>query len=249
MSDWTTFLNDIEQARKELRCDRNGAWYRGVRKNSYRLYPKLLRPNAGLGMQQERDIFHEYCDHSGKDVNGKSSWDLLAELQHHGSPTRLLDWTEVFGVALFFALGTEKDASKSPAIWIINPFTIAGRARKLAYPNNSYDKEIAVFHREKDFDYYERILRNKNWPFQHPMPYRPAKLIPRIRAQRGFFTVHGNDIRSIDGIFQKKAVQIPIPKNARTEARKFLELSGINTLSMFPDREGYSSYVDQKYRN
>jgi hypothetical protein len=50
----------------------------------------------------EREAFIEYCARSGRQES--NSWEVLAEMQHHGIPTRLLDWTETLSAALFFAL-------------------------------------------------------------------------------------------------------------------------------------------------
>ncbi len=45
--------------------------------------------------------------------------EVLSEMQHYGASTRLLDVTESFGVALFFAL-VGNDEKKDVAIWAIN---------------------------------------------------------------------------------------------------------------------------------
>ena len=45
--------------------------------------------------------------------------EALSEMQHYGAPTRLLDVTESFGVALFFAV-VENPNHGDAAIWVIN---------------------------------------------------------------------------------------------------------------------------------
>ena len=54
-------------------------------------------------VQGEGRAFIEYRFRSG--AHHQSSWQTLAEMQHYGVPTRLLDWTESFVHALAFALG------------------------------------------------------------------------------------------------------------------------------------------------
>lgn len=245
LSDWKDFVLAIEQAKLELGCSKSGAWFRGVRNSKYRLYPTILRPRASIGLFREKDIYEEFTDFEGEATHSDNSWDRLVKLQHYGVPTRLMDWTEVFGVALFFA--TRKfngKAPEAPAIWLINPFSIAKLARK------SDDKRIGVFHKETDLDYYDRFIhgRQKQWPFELPMPYRPPKLTPRIRAQKGFFTVHGLDKRPLDALYRKNVRQVRIPIKLLENSAKFLELAGIDSLSMFPDFEGFSRKISDKYQ-
>ena len=242
---WSGFLDAIHEARKELSCEHSGAWFRGVSNCRYRLYPTLLRPRARIDLKRERAIYEDAEDFTiVETARTMSSWERLVQLQHHGTPTRLLDWTETFGVALYFALGGSNFSNpRSPALWILNPFKLAQLSRK----NN--DKRIGVFHKESNTDYFVHFVQGAQltWPFRAPMPYRPPKIDHRIRAQRGFFTVHGTDARPLDAIFRECVRQVRIPQSALPSARQFLELAGIDTLALLPDLEGFSKHLRERY--
>src|SRR5262249_28640680 len=66
--------------------------------------------------------FMRRAHHYLPDVPRDDNWfEWLALMQHHGAPTRLLDWTYSLSVALHFALF---HASRQPdsdlAVWVVN---------------------------------------------------------------------------------------------------------------------------------
>jgi len=238
METFNDFLLQIERAQEELKCSNSGAWYRGLTSVEFALIPKLFR--SRVKPDAEANIYRDYLRTRMADQH-LGSWRHLIDMQHYGIPTRLLDWTESFAVALCFALAGKSGDSDSPCIWILNPFSLATRGR------GENNKSMGDFHLDQTMDYYDRFVRLRNWKYKYPMPFNSPTPNERIRVQRGFFTVHGNDTSSLDKTCRRHIRQVLLPKTAISEARRFLKLAGVDYDFLFPDYEGWQKRVERDY--
>ena len=99
-----------------------GSMFRGVKDAKYQLVPKIGRIPRLFDVDKnlEQNIFTLFKQGAVPYLNPKpvDNWEWLALAQHHGVPTRLLDWTENPLVAAFFAV--EGSSSTEGAIYFFH---------------------------------------------------------------------------------------------------------------------------------
>jgi hypothetical protein len=219
----------------------------------------------------EREAFTEFAFRAGHSTT--QSWEILAEMQHYRTPTRLLDWTEVLAIAVYFALKTyisellkvwEPEhgrgfrfearadgqlpfyvpiALPTPRVWILNPYRLSRLARK----------ENALWDPTKDrrYDYFESFFVNHNWEFDLPVPlYVPWK-DRRIAAQRAMFTVQGLDTRPLNiqlgaDSDALRFVDLP-PEAAVYGVRHLMSFLGLNTFAIFQDLDSLGNEIKRHF--
>jgi hypothetical protein len=164
---------DIVDAIK-LNSEKNGNFaellFRGQRVDKP-LLPKLARLNLNGSIENVEKLILKEFERGViplSEFKPENEWDLLALAQHHGLPTRLLDWTYSSLIALWFAV------SDTP----------------LKYENESYENGVVWILNAKVDDF--RIDTEKEGPISKRLTkiYRPKVVSRRISAQAGAFTVH-----------------------------------------------------------
>lgn len=233
MSAWQDVLSEIKETKAEL-SKFGDVWYRGQSDKDYHLIPSLHRYSNGI--DKERELFNKFSRISNKIIDRKDSdWETLFDMQHYYIPTRLLDWTEVLGVAVYFAL---MGNPKSPCVWMLSPIRLNELSIKKSTIKRCDDKGL---------DYKKLFWDKEPVPCEFPFSIEPPLLNDRIYAQRGMFTVHGDKPHGIDEIYPDECGefvrQILIPEDAISEANEYLEFADLNEFSLFPDVEGMAPFL------
>jgi hypothetical protein len=207
-------------------------WFRGQSNSEYTLLPSLFRTKKGQDV--EKEVYEKYRQIIFRiQPQQKGDWETLFDMQHNWIPTRLLDWSESLGISVYFAV-KYNDKKNDMAVYILDPEEL----------NKYSKKDIPIIpDNPKGLEYVKNYLNKEPFPPQFPIAIRPNFSNNRMFAQRGIFTVHGDDLTPIEILCPMAVLKIIIDKKAIDDANDFLEFANVNEYTVFPDINGISDYI------
>ncbi len=200
-------------------------YFRGTSRSYYELLPSLGRSNDKTEYYDEKRLIKEFKNQAIAYIDKlpNNDWEWLALAQHHGLPTRLLDWTTNPLVALYFAVKDNIDLTYE----------------KVTKPD--YDGSSAVYF--LIFKTPPIDITEEKSPLEYPSAamFWPPHTTPRIKAQSGVLTIQPDP--SVPFFFGSRLTKYIIPYELRTKFRSILNNYGIHESTMFPDLDGLAKHL------
>ncbi|MCO6480615.1 MAG: FRG domain-containing protein [Phaeodactylibacter sp.] len=236
---------------EQLHRYRSAYVYRGLEDSNYKLTSTLNR----LGESHlEKHLLRNFRKYSHKQISSeyKSVWNWLALAQHHGLPTRMLDWTYSPYVALHFSTADFTKYHKDGVIWAVN---------YVDTKNYLPDQLARIIEEEGSHIFTAEMLERavSNLPElsnlkkdDFPIFFEPPSIDDRIVNQYAVFSMMSNPNILISDWLKGRAVsyfRIIIPAAMKWEIRDKLDQSNINERVLFPGLDGLAKWLKRHYRD
>ena len=236
-------------------CETDYYWFRGINDREYNLVP------GGYWRKDydETDVMLDFSQEGGMfaTLGALNDWQTLYSAQHHGVPTRLLDWTESFSSALFFAFD-RWDGKTTPCIWICRPAQlnrITTGWKGIISPENNSQLAAWTPHGIRK-PYREAAVDDASCTYDNdwPIAIYPKRLESRLHAQQGMFTVHGRRSGSLTDIVIARGTstedvfaRIDLVNFSLSMIKSELRWLGIRRSAIFPDLSNFVGDLKDRF--
>lgn len=178
-----------------------------------------------------------------------NAWELLVIAQHHGVPTRLLDWSYSPLVAAHFATRGARPGHGC-AVWRLDWQRVH---RAFGLPALALLIENLL-----DPDLFGVAAAVTPWDlFDGGLPafacmIEPPSLDARVVAQSAAFTLCSETSRSFEAFLSERGLgdaltKFVVPAEAVPHVRDQLDLSGVEERRLFPDLDGVAASIRRYY--
>ena len=249
VSSWSDLQDRLfeDSWQENLQRHRSRFAFRGMPDAAGSLATRLQR----LGPAAERHLLRNFRKFArASAVPEDSAWNWLTLAQHHGLPTRLLDWTFSPFVALHFATDHVGDFEKDSVIWCID--YVAAHEHLPKALREILDEECAdVFTTEMleraapTVGKFDALAKEPFLVFLDP-PSLDARIVNQFAL---FSLLSGADLALDDWLSEHPdlARRVVLPASLKWEVRDKLDQANVTERVLFPGLDGLSRWLERYY--
>jgi len=228
LATWRSFLDWLDRHSES-------AWaFRGLGDVAFDLRPNIGRsPNYTPAMERALLSAFQRRVSQFTDESRFSPWDTLALAQHHGLPTRLMDWTTNPLVAAYFAV-------------MAQPGRVQIDGKRLLPEHRSVDCMI-IAHRVRSASVIEADQSIGPFEIEDIRFVLPRSLTTRIAQQSGIFSAHPDPATPWASPMARSADRFVIPGGARNLFARRLFYMGIDQMYLMGGLDGLGARIAWQY--
>lgn len=234
---------------------RSSYFYRGMPSAGFDLSTTLKRNCKDLASQLEMPLLENFIKYVSIEIPNidESIWKAMIIGQHHGLPTRLLDWSQSALIALHFANNVSdlNDLGKNDCVvWRIDAKELNTKLPE-KYKTALKEKKTFIFSVNllsgitNSIEEYDRDMAD-----QSLVVIEPPSLDQRIVNQYSFFTILPNGINDFDKYLEnntENTVKYIINRELQWDIRDTLDQLNINDRIMYPGIDGIAKWIGRHY--
>lgn len=245
---------------KDMNRYRSGSLYKGLCNEKWKLTTSLYRNCGPKKNELETTILRSFTKYASfEDPQLKNSvWRQLIIGQHHGLPTRMLDWTYSPLIGLHFATSVEPDklGIRNAVLWKIDAdefnSKLPDKYKRVLQDNRSHMFTVEMLQKcTGSLTEYDLDMRD-----QAVVVMEPPSIDQRIINQYANFAIIPKGIEKADGSYTieqyfnehtENTVKYIIDAGIIWRIRDMLDQMNINERMTYPGLDGLSQWLKRHY--
>lgn len=231
--------------------------YRGASDESWLIQNSLSRLGTPYP-NMEQKLLKQFKKYAHKHVVERDTdWHWLSIAQHHGLPTRLIDWTYSPMVALHFATEDLDMYDKDGVVWKVD-YAQAHLLLQMKERESLTRLGSNIFNVDSlsnTISNLEALDSLHATSFDVAVFFEPPGIDDRIVNQFAYFSVLSDPYKSMNEWFDMDhvkghvdVIKIIIPKELKLEIRDKLDQSNFTERVLFPGLDGLCTWLKRHYK-